>query len=132
MRKYPLCTSHDFWIFSSGQKRCKRCGLTRKKEKTFWKERLLEFFCLGVPAYRLRFQVPLNLKTIERWYRFMRGALYQYQIQELEALSGSAVSNERVHSDFFELGLKRQQYFCNGFHFTSQPLIVERRKELIP
>jgi len=71
MKKCPRCAGQDFWVFPSGQKRCKRCGLTRKKEKTYWKAtrisaywkgQLLEFFCLGVPAYRLRFQVPLNLK----------------------------------------------------------------------
>ena len=53
-----------------------------------WKGRLLEFFCSGVPAYRLRFQVPLNLKTIQRWYHLMRLCIYHSVTQELPKLAG--------------------------------------------
>jgi len=105
MKKCARCASKKSWVLSSGQTRCKQCGLTRKKEKTYWKStqisaywkgRLLEFFCLGVPAYRLRFQVPLNIKTIERWYRLLREAIYQSQIQELDALSGAIEMDETM------------------------------------
>jgi transposase len=40
------------------------------------KERLLEYFVLGVPAYRLRFRVPLSLSTIQRFFRLIRRTLW--------------------------------------------------------
>jgi len=65
----------------AGLARLDRCGLTRKFDKTLWdttrisphwKGRLLEFSCLGVPAYRLRFQVPVHQNTLQRWFRILR------------------------------------------------------------
>jgi transposase len=105
MEKCTRCGSQKFWFLSTGQRRCSLCGLTRKEQKTYWlstqispywKGRLIEFFCLGVPAYRLRFQVPLNSKTIERWFRMIREAIYQYQIHELESLSGEIEMDETM------------------------------------
>lgn len=52
------------------------------------KGRLVEFFCLGVPAYRLRFQVPLNIKTIRRLLRILRETIYNQEVKKLSALSG--------------------------------------------
>jgi hypothetical protein len=69
MRKCPYCNGRKFWQFSTGHKRCSRCGLTRKFSQSrwtkaripsYWKGRLVEFFCLGVAAYRLRFQMPVH------------------------------------------------------------------------
>jgi hypothetical protein len=51
-----------------------------------WKGRLLEYFCLGVPAYRLRFQVPLDLKTVQRWFRILRIAIYSHEMKEMKSL----------------------------------------------
>lgn len=105
MKKCPRCGSQKFWVLSTGQKRCSRCGLTRRDEKTYWqstkispywKGRLVEFFCLGVPAYRLRFQVPLDPKTVERWFRILREAIYQHQIRELDTLSGEIEMDETM------------------------------------
>jgi transposase len=67
----------------------------------YWKGRLLEYFCLGVPAYRLRFQVPLDLKTVQRWFRILRIAIYSHEMKEMKALfakagSGSALAGGRV------------------------------------
>ena len=82
----PRCDGKNFWRLATGQRRCGQCGLTRKFDKTYWnstkmspywKGRLLEYFCLGVPAYRLRFQVPLDLKTVQRWFRILRIAIYR-------------------------------------------------------
>ena len=73
--------SLDFWILGTGQFRCKQCGLTRFPRRSYWQQsrispywkgRLLELFCFGVPVYHLLFQVTLNLKTIQRWYHVMR------------------------------------------------------------
>jgi transposase len=39
------------------------------------KRRLLEYFVLGVPAYRLRFRGPVSRLTTERFFRLIREAL---------------------------------------------------------
>jgi len=92
MKTCPRCDGKKFWSLSTGQKRCSRCGLTRKfdrplwhstKISPYWKGRLVEFFCLGVPAYRLRFQVPLNPKTVQRWFRILREAIYDLSMRDL-------------------------------------------------
>lgn len=103
--KCPRCDNNKFWVLSTGQKRCSQCRLTRKFDKTplqttklspYWKGRLLEFFCLGVPAYRLRFQVPLDRKTIQRWFRILRDAIYQYELEEQSELSGHIEMDETM------------------------------------
>ena len=105
MKKCPRCGSQKFWILSTGQLRCSQCRLTRKPDpvlwqKTrispYWKGRLIEFFCLGVPAYRLRFQVPLNLKTIQRWFQILREVIYEIQIRAIHALSGEIEMDETM------------------------------------
>ena len=50
----------------------------------------------GVPAYRLRFQVPLNLKTIQRWYHLMRLCIYHSVTQELPKLAGPIEIDETM------------------------------------
>jgi len=84
----PRCESEKFWLLSTGQRRCSNCGLTRKFDQRiwestrippYWKGRLAELFCFGVPAYRLRFQVPLDIKTIQRWFRIIRESIYIHE-----------------------------------------------------
>jgi transposase len=105
MKKCPRCDNQKFWTLSTGQRRCSQCGLTRKPNKVlwqktrtspFWKGRLIEFFCLGVPAYRLRFQVPLNLKTIQRWFQIFREVIYENQIRIFTELSGEIEMDESM------------------------------------
>ena len=105
MKKCPRCGNQKFWNLSTGQLRCSQCGLTRKPNKVlwqktrispYWKGRLIEFFCLGVPAYRLRFQVPLNLKTIQRWFQILREVIYENQIQAFTELSGEIEMDETM------------------------------------
>lgn len=95
----PRCGGRNFWRLATGQRRCGQCGLTRKFDKTYWnstkmspywKGRLLEYFCLGVPAYRLRHQVPLDLKTVQRWFRILRIAIYSHEMKEMKALLAKA------------------------------------------
>jgi transposase len=90
----PRCESAKFWLLSTGQRRCSRCGLTRKFDRKiweatrispYWKGRLAELFCFGVPAYRLRFQVPLDIKTVQRWFRIMREAIYVHELEDAPA-----------------------------------------------
>ena len=78
MKICPSCDSKKLWSLSTGQIRCSQCGLTRKVTRhlwqntrisPYWKGRLVDYFCLGVPAYRLRFQVPYSKPTILRWFR---------------------------------------------------------------
>jgi transposase len=73
----------------------------------YWKGRLLEYFCLGIPAYRLRFQVPLDLKTVQRWFRILRIAIYSHERKEMKALfaksgAGSVLAGgrARLRQDF--------------------------------
>ena len=105
MKKCPRCGSHKFWQLATGQSRCRQCGLTRRftrdlwqstRISPYWKGRLLEHFCLGVPAYRLRFQVPLDQKTIQRWFRILREAIYDHQIKELSTLCGEVEMDETM------------------------------------
>jgi len=106
----PRCGGRNFWRLATGQRRCGRCGLTRKFDRTFWgsakispywKGRLLEYFCLGVPAYRLRHQVPLDLKTVQRWFRILRTAIFTHEMKALKALlagtgGGAAIAGDGV------------------------------------
>ncbi len=62
----------------------------------YWKGRLLEFFCLGVPAYRLRFQVPVDQKTIQRWFQILREVIYDNEMRKLSALSGKIEMDETM------------------------------------
>ena len=105
MKKCPRCGGQKFWLLSTGQSRCRQCGLTRKVRQNlwpsdrispYWKGRLLEYFCLGVPAYRLRFQVPADRKTIQRWFRLFREVIYDQQITELSMLSGEIEMDETM------------------------------------
>lgn len=103
--KCPRCDNNKFQVLSTGQWRCSQCKLTRKFDKTpwqitklspYWKGRLLEFFCLGVPAYRLRLQAPLDRKTIQRWFRILRDAIYRHELEELSELSGHIEMDETM------------------------------------
>ena len=105
MKKCSRCGSQKFWELSTGQSRCSQCGLTRKFSKVlwqstrispYWKGRLIEHFCLGVPAYRLRFQVPLDRKTIQRWFQILRETIYEHQIKELSTLCGEIEMDETM------------------------------------
>jgi len=139
----PRCGGRNFWRLATGQRRCGRCGLTRKFDKTYWdstkmspywKGRLLEYFCLGVPAYRLRHQVPLDLKTVQRWFRILRHAIYAHEMKEMRALlagkgaaAAPAAGAVRFGSDFtmsngkLALGI----YKGNGRVFALPALLSE-------
>lgn len=104
--KCPRCNYSLFWTLSTGQKECINCGLRRyfktqgltnkTRISSYWKWRLAEFFALGVPAYRLRFQIPHNLKTINKFYFLIRKAIYQESIEEFNKLSGKLEMDETM------------------------------------
>lgn len=47
---------------------------------------LIYLFALGVPAYRTRFYIPVNLRTVERTFRIFRQVIYDSSFDELEEL----------------------------------------------
>ena len=105
MKTCPRCGSKKFWSLSTGQIWCSNCGLTRKSSKNlwqstrislYWKGKLVDYFSLGVPAYRLRFQVPYSKPTMLRWVRTLREIIYQDSIQELKPLSGEIEIDETM------------------------------------
>lgn len=105
MKKCPRCDCQKFWQLSTGQQHCSQCDLTRKFDQPqwtktrispYWKGRLLEFFCLGVPAYRLRFQVPVHQDTIQRWFKILREVIYRQALKELSSLSGQIEMDESM------------------------------------
>ena len=105
MKTCPRCGSKKWWLLSTGQIRCSQCGLTRKISKNiwkrkrispYWKGRLIEYFCLGVPAYRLRFQVPYSQLTIQRCFRIFRESIYWNVIKDLQPLSGEIEMDETM------------------------------------
>jgi transposase len=105
MLECPRCKGHRFWSLQGKRKRCKGCRLTRKFTKTiwdqtrissYWKGRLIEYFCLGVPAYRLRFHVLLHAKTVERWFGILRKVIYEQTIKELQTFKGTIEMDETV------------------------------------
>jgi len=98
----PRCKKHRFWNLSDNRKRCASCRYTFKlKDKRFRKSskylnKLIEYFALGVPAYRLRFIIPLSASTIERIYRTIRMDIYRYSLQEMKKLSGELEMDETM------------------------------------
>ena len=77
------CGHHWFWQLGDGRRKCRRCG-QRQSFRSAWdsarlgeatKRRLLEYFVLGVPAYRLRFRSPVTLEATERFFRLCRRVL---------------------------------------------------------
>jgi len=105
MKTCPRCGSKKWWLLSTGQIRCSKCGLTRKSSKNiwqktrispYWKGRLVKFFSLGVPAYRLRFQVLYSKPTILKWFRIFREDIYQDVIKDLKPLSGEIEMDETM------------------------------------
>ena len=82
-RSCPRCGYHWAWVLSDGRFKCRQCK-QRYTFKSIWdafrlsdktKDKLLEHFVLGVPAYRLRFRGRASRPTIERFFRAVRKVL---------------------------------------------------------
>lgn len=78
----PACGHEAAWRLGDGRYKCRACG-RRYAWTTAWdavhlpretKERLLDYFVLGVPAYRLRFRPLASAPATERFYRLARAA----------------------------------------------------------
>jgi transposase len=59
------------------------------------KKRLLEFFVLGVPAYRARFRAPSSRPTTERFYRQIRAVMALHE-ELLEPFEGAIECDETM------------------------------------
>lgn len=86
-RHYPICRYTWASKLNDGRLKCRRCG-HRYTFQTIWnvcrlpertKLKLLDYFVLGVPAYRLRFKQIAHFSTIERLFRLIRIALAQHE-----------------------------------------------------
>ncbi len=82
-RKCPECGHHWAWQMSDGRLKCRWCA-HRYRCCSVWqasrlgeadKCKLLEYFVLGVPAYRARFRAPCSRPTTERFYRQVRAVM---------------------------------------------------------
>lgn len=79
-RQCPACRHHWAWELDDGRFKCSCCR-SRHRARVVWmvtrlseavKRRLVDYFVLGVPAYRLRFHGLASAPTVERFYRVMR------------------------------------------------------------
>lgn len=82
-RVCPICAGRWTWELSDGRFKCRRCG-HRYTFQNVWsacrlpdraKRKLLEYFVLGVPVYRLRFRGPASQPTTKRFFRLIRAVL---------------------------------------------------------
>jgi transposase len=60
----------------------------------------VRYFVLGVPAYRLRFEVPLSQPTVQRVYRRIREAIYADSLAELLQLTGEIEADETMFGGY--------------------------------
>lgn len=106
MRTCPSCSGTKWWRLATGQRQCATCGLRRFfrskrpletiRISPYWKWRLTEYFALGVPSYRLRFQVPYSLPTLRKWSHLIRELIYDATLGELRQLAGAIEMDETM------------------------------------
>jgi transposase len=106
-RQCPSCGHHWAWKLADGRFKCRGCqrrysyGCTwtasRLSEAT--KRRLVDYFVLGVPSYRLRFHGLASPPTIERFYRLVRQVLSQAE-ECTEAFDGAIECDETMFGGY--------------------------------
>lgn len=83
-RSCPSCQYHWAYALSDGRFKCRRCGSRYTSKMKVWdifrlsdrdKRRVVEYFVLGVPVYRLRFRGPASQPTLKRYFRIIRQVL---------------------------------------------------------
>lgn len=100
-----FCTHRKRWKVSGNRWKCKRCKklgryhkprtwITRLRKSKKHLKKLVRYFVLGVPAYRLRFESPVSLKTTEHCFRIIREAIYQDSLKELSSMRGKLEMDE--------------------------------------
>lgn len=82
-QRCPRCGFTRAWALSDGRRKCRRCGW-RYRLCPLWgasrlpaavKRRLLDYFLLGVPSFRLRFHGLASRPARERFFRLARAAM---------------------------------------------------------
>jgi len=91
-RVCPRC-QHRYVIHHDNRYRCKKCRykfddftgtyLAKIRIPLNTISHLLYLFSLGVPAYRIRFYVDMNIKTIEHTFRIFREAIYDSSVPDM-------------------------------------------------
>ena len=103
MRRCPECEFTWAWKLADGRFKCRRCG-KRYAWILAWnasrlsdakKRKLLEYFVLGVPVYRMRFRVNASLSSIERFFRLVR-AVMAFEEECREAFQGALECDETM------------------------------------
>lgn len=102
--KCPKCHYANSWKLSDGRRKCRRCrsvfslSLLGFRLSSYELQHLIEYFCLGVPAFRLRHVTPLSRQTIGKFFRFLRHLIYNQSIKEFEELrlSGAVEMDETM------------------------------------
>lgn len=102
-----FCAHKKKWKLTDGRWKCASCqkvgrypkpqtwiSSLRKSRKYIRK--LVRYFVLGVPSYRLRFEAPVSIKTVQRVFMIIREAIYQESLKELEKLSGKLEMDETM------------------------------------
>ncbi len=83
MRHCSNCGYTRAWQLADGRFKCRRCG-QRYSWTSVWdagrlsvvtKRKLVDYFVLGVPSYRVRFRDLASAPTIERFFRLIRAVL---------------------------------------------------------
>ena len=100
----PKCQSTTLWKLADGRRKCSHCKSyfypTLKQFRLSWYQinHLIEYFCLGVPAYRLKYVMPLSRQTVGKFFRFLRQLIYDELAKELEAskLAGKIEMDETM------------------------------------
>ena len=94
MKRCPEYLFTRAWKLGDGRYKCHRCGkrYCLAKPKVIWdcfrlsneiKCRLLDYFLLGVPSYRLRFHNIASHLTRERFFRLIRAVMaYEENMRE--------------------------------------------------
>ena len=86
MKSCPDCRFTRTWSLADGRLKCHRCGTRYRPPAhgSIWaafrlsptvKRRLLDYFLLGVPSYRLRRHGLASAPTRERFFRAIRAAM---------------------------------------------------------
>lgn len=108
-RQCPRCGYRLLYHLKDKRFGCRRCKYkfgeftgTYIGEFNFSLDKLVHLtylFALGVPAYRIRFYVPLSLTTIEKTFRVFRQSIYNeslLKLKELKKLSGELEIDEAL------------------------------------
>lgn len=98
----PKCSFKDTRRLSDGRRKCKKCRSVFTPKiagfrLSFYRiNRLIECFCLGVPAFRLKYVMPLTRQTVNKFFRFLRQLIYDELIKEAIKLDGPNEMDETM------------------------------------